>query len=130
MTGWQLTVGGLALLPLTLLTEGVPSSITGGNVLGFAYLGIVGTAIAYALWFRGIDRLAPTSVSLLGLTNPMVATTAGLLILGQTLTLWQAVGFTVALGALVAGQTFNRKPAKPAPAPVAAVRIPEPAGRA
>lgn len=126
MTGWQLTVGGLALLPLTLLTEGVPSSITGENVLGFAYLGIVGTAIAYALWFRGIDRLAPTSVSLLGLTNPMVATMAGLLILGQTLTFWQVIGFTIALGALVAGQTFNRTPAPPAPV----TPIPQPAGRA
>ncbi|GAA1806397.1 EamA family transporter [Actinomadura chokoriensis] len=126
MTGWQLTVGGLALLPLTLLTEGVPSSVTGENVLGFTYLGIVGTAIAYALWFRGIDRLAPTSVSLLGLTNPMVATMAGLLILGQTLTFWQVIGFTIALGALVAGQTFNRTPAPPAPV----APIPQPAGRA
>lgn len=108
MTGWQLTVGGLVLLPLTLAVEGVPASVTGENVAGFAYLGIVGTSIAYALWFRGIDRLPPTSVSLLGLTNPMVATLAGLVVLGQTLTPWQIVGFTVALGALVAGQTFNR----------------------
>lgn len=110
MAGWQLTVGGLVLLPVTLAAEGVPSSMTGENVLGFAYLGIVGTAIAYALWFRGIDRLPPTSVSLLGLTNPMVATLAGLVVLGQTLTPWQIVGFTIALGALVAGQTFNRRP--------------------
>ncbi|TDB78946.1 EamA family transporter [Actinomadura sp. KC216] len=108
MTGWQLTVGGLALAPLTFAVEGTPSTVTGENVLGFAYLGLVGTAIAYALWFRGIDRLPATSVSLLGLTNPMVATMAGLLILGQTLTPWQIVGFTIALGALVAGQTFNR----------------------
>jgi probable blue pigment (indigoidine) exporter len=109
MTGWQLTVGGLALAPLTLAFEGVPSSVTGENVLGFGYLGIVGTAVAYALWFRGIDRLPPTSVSLLGLTNPMVATVAGLVILGQTLTPLQIVGFTIALGALVAGQTLNRR---------------------
>ncbi|MBO2460608.1 EamA family transporter [Actinomadura violacea] len=109
MTGWQLTVGGLVLAPFTLAFEGVPTSLTGQNVLGFVYLGVIGTAIAYALWFRGIDRLPPTSVSLLGLTNPMVATLAGLLILGQTLTGWQIVGFTVALGALVAGQAFNRR---------------------
>ncbi|MFE9107568.1 EamA family transporter [Actinomadura geliboluensis] len=136
MTGWQLTVGGLALLPLTLLTEGVPASVTGENVLGFAYLGIVGTAIAYALWFRGIDRLPPTSVSLLGLTNPMVATLAGLLILGQTLTFWQVVGFTIALGALIAGQSLSRRPAPPAdavadgPAADAPPPVPQPAGRA
>ncbi|WP_250574119.1 EamA family transporter [Nonomuraea sediminis] len=109
MTGWQLTVGGVVLLPLTLLVEGVPAAITGTNLLGFAYLGIVGTALAYALWFRGIDRLQPTSLSLLGLTNPLVATLAGLLILGQTLTGWQLVGFTLALGALVAGQTLGSR---------------------
>ncbi|WP_268896528.1 hypothetical protein [Actinomadura physcomitrii] len=39
----------------------------------------------------------------------MVATLAGLLILGQILTAWQIVGFTVALGALVAGQALNRR---------------------
>jgi probable blue pigment (indigoidine) exporter len=109
MTGWQLTVGGLVLLPLTLAVEGLPPAFTWDNVLGFGYLGIFGTAAAYALWFRGIDRLGPTSVSLLGLTNPIVATLAGLVVLGQTLTGWQLLGFTIALGALVAGQL------KPAP---------------
>ncbi|MET9342239.1 EamA family transporter [Nonomuraea sp. NPDC003804] len=109
MSGWQLSIGGLVLAPLTLATEGLPPAITGQNLLGFAYLGIIGTAVAYALWFRGIDRLAPTSVSLLGLTNPLVATLAGLLVLGQTLTGWQIAGFGIALGALVAGQTLNRK---------------------
>ncbi|MET8007016.1 EamA family transporter [Nonomuraea glycinis] len=109
MTGWQLTIGGLVLAPITLAVEGVPASFTTANVLGFAYLGVFGTAIAYALWFRGIDRLPPTSVSLLGLTNPLVATVAGLVILGQTLTGWQLAGFTIALGALVAGQAYSRK---------------------
>ncbi|MEU0570228.1 EamA family transporter [Nonomuraea sp. NPDC005983] len=108
-TGWQLTIGGLVLVPLTLTLEGVPTSVSGTNLLGFAYLGVIGTAMAYALWFRGIDRLAPTSVSLLGLTNPLVATLAGLAVLGQSLTGWQVVGFAVALGALVAGQVLGRK---------------------
>ncbi|QFG21965.1 EamA family transporter [Actinomadura sp. WMMB 499] len=107
MTGWQLTIGGLVLAPLALL-EGPPPALTLQNTAGFVYLGAFGTALAYYLWFRGIDRLAPTSVSLLGLTNPMVATLAGLLILGQTLTPWQIAGFTIALGALVAGQTLGK----------------------
>ncbi|WP_067459312.1 EamA family transporter [Actinomadura macra] len=109
MTGWQLAVGGLVLAPFTLAFEGVPTSVTGENIMGFGYLGIIGTAVAYALWFRGIDRLAPTSVSLLGLTNPMVATIAGLAILGQTLAPGQILGFTIALGALVAGQALSRR---------------------
>lgn len=104
VTGWQLAIGGLAILPVTLATEGVPDGISGENALGFLYLGVIGTALAYALWFRGIEHLPPTSVSLLGLTNPLVATLAGLLVLGQTLTRWQALGLAVALGALIAGQ--------------------------
>lgn len=108
MTGWQLTVGGLVLTPFTLAFERAPGHHS-GNVLGFAYLGIIGTSVAYALWFRGIDRLPPTSVSLLGLTNPLIATLAGLLILGQTLTPWQLLGFTIALAALITGQTLTGK---------------------
>ncbi|WP_131740825.1 EamA family transporter [Actinomadura roseirufa] len=123
LTGWQLTAGGLAIAPLTLAVEGVPPAFTGENLLGFGYLGLVGTAVAYVLWFRGIDRLAPTSVSLLGLTNPLVATIAGLTILGQTLTLGQATGFTIALAALVAGQVLARKPAPPAPETEAEPRL-------
>jgi probable blue pigment (indigoidine) exporter len=105
---WQLTIGGLLLAPLTLTTEGLPATLTGQNAMGFTYLG-VGTAISYALWFRGIERLSPTSLSLLGLTNPLVATLGGLMILGQTLTPWQLVGFAIALSALVAGQTLSRR---------------------
>ncbi|MCP2259985.1 putative blue pigment (indigoidine) exporter [Streptoalloteichus tenebrarius] len=105
VTGWQLTVGGLALAPATLLLEGVPDALTGPNILGFAYIGIFGTVLSYVLWFRGIDRLPPTSVSLLGLANPLVAAIAGFLVLGQTLTPWQLLGFAVALGAVIVGQT-------------------------
>ncbi|WP_280434204.1 EamA family transporter [Nocardia carnea] len=110
MTGWQLTIGGLALLPLMLTTEGLPATLTVTNLIGYTYIGIVGTALAYTLWLRGVQRIAPASVSLLSTANPLVATVAGLLLLGQTLTLWQIIGFTLALGALVAGPAMNRKP--------------------
>ncbi|GAA3130006.1 EamA family transporter [Planomonospora alba] len=117
MTGWQLTVGGLVLAPVTLAVEGLPASVTGANVVGFAYLGVVGTALAYVLWFRGIDELPPTSLSLLGLTNPLVAAVAGFTVLGQTLTGWQLAGFAVALGALVAGQALRGTPSPGRAAP-------------
>ncbi|WP_181777646.1 EamA family transporter, partial [Amycolatopsis pittospori] len=108
MTGWQLTLGGLVLAPATLLFEGLPGTLTTSNLLGYGYIGIVATALAYPLWFRGIDRLAPASVSLLTLTTPLVATLAGFLVLGQTLTGWQVTGFALALGALALSQTLDR----------------------
>ncbi|WP_083913794.1 EamA family transporter [Nocardia concava] len=106
MAGWQLTVGGLVLTPLTLAVEGLPTTLTASNLLGFAYIGLFATVIAYTLWFRGIQRLAPTSISLLSATNPLVATIVGFLFLNQTLTTWQTVGFAITLTALVAGQAM------------------------
>ena len=103
---WQLVFGGIVLLPMTLLSEGLPDTLTAKNAAGFAFIGVVGTAAAYTLWFRGIERLAPTSLSLLSLANPMVATVAGFAVLHQSLTVPQAAGIAVALGALVAGQTL------------------------
>ncbi|GAA2927097.1 EamA family transporter [Streptomyces thioluteus] len=109
MTGWQLTIAGLLLAPFTLAFEGLPSHLTGANVLGYAYIGVVATAVAYPLFFRGIGRLAPTSVSLLSLVGPPVAAVVGVVAMDQTLTVWQVAGLVVALGAVVAGQTLGRR---------------------
>ena len=109
-TAWQLVAGGLVLTPLALAVEGLPPSLGAGNLAGYLWLGSVGTAVAYSLWFRGIERLPVARVSLLGLLSPIVATTAGWLVLGQTLTPVQGVGATLVLGALWLGQ---RPPADP-----------------
>jgi probable blue pigment (indigoidine) exporter len=103
-TGWQLTVGGLMLAPLTLVVEGLPDGLSPINVGGFAYLALVNTAIGYALWFRGLERLSAARVSFLGLLSPVVAAAAGWLVLAQSLTPWQLLGIALALGSLVAAQ--------------------------
>ncbi|MCE6997949.1 EamA family transporter [Saccharothrix sp. S26] len=104
VTGWQLVAGGLVLLPVTFLVEGPPPAMTAANVGGFAYLGVIGGAVAYALWFRGIRVLAATQVTFLGLLSPVVATAVGWLVLGQGLTPVQVLGAVVVLGALVVSQ--------------------------
>jgi probable blue pigment (indigoidine) exporter len=114
-TGWQLTVGGLVIVPLMFAVEGMPPVPTGRNLLGFAYLVLIGTALAYVLWFRGIERLGAGVASFLGLVNPLVATFAGLLILGQTLTVPQMFGLVIALGAMLLGQRPARGPRQAQP---------------
>ncbi|MFJ8430905.1 EamA family transporter [Kitasatospora sp. NPDC094019] len=123
-TGWQLTAGGLLLLPVALLVEGPPPShLTGANLLGYGYLSLIGAAVAYALWFRGIRALPPTSVTFLGLLSPVVATALGWLALGQDLSPVQALGALIVLGSLVAAQTQHprtpstRTPGRPADVP-------------
>ncbi|WP_405487651.1 EamA family transporter [Nocardia sp. NBC_00511] len=121
MTGWQLTAGGLILVPIALIIEGAPPALDGRAIGGYLYLGIIGTAIAYVLWFRGIARASATSVSLLGLLSPLSAAVIGWIALGQALAPLQVLGIAIALGGTLLGQTGNApRPAAPAPEPVKA----------
>lgn len=109
-TGWQLAAGGLALVPVALLVEGPPPALTATNVAGLAWLGLVGTGAAYALWFRGIDRLPVSALTFLGLLSPLVATTLGWLMLAQSLTGTQLAGAVLILTAVVVPQVHLRRP--------------------
>ena len=102
-TAWQLVVGGLFLGLLSLVLEGLPPRLTPPNLLGFLCLGIIGTGLAYALWFRGIEKLG-VSVIFLGLLSPVVAALLGYLVLGQGFNLGQSVGVLLILSSVVAGQ--------------------------
>ncbi|MEV6523847.1 EamA family transporter [Longispora sp. NPDC051575] len=117
LTSWQLAIGGLLLLPVTLGFEGLPATFTGGNALGFGYLAVVGAMLAYPLWFRGVTRLQPTQVSMLSLLSPVMAATLGWIVLGQALTGWQLVGAVLALGAVAVGATAPARVRAEAPVP-------------
>ncbi|MFG2647768.1 EamA family transporter [Streptomyces sp. NPDC048436] len=115
VAGWQLTAGGLFLVPVTFLVEGAPPAIDLPAALGYLWLGLVGGLLAYVLWFRGITTLPVTSVAVLVLLSPLVAAVLGVVLLGQTLGPVQLVGFGLSLAAIVAGQLpAPAAPAKPA----------------
>ncbi|WP_247629997.1 EamA family transporter [Microbacterium croceum] len=116
--GWQLTAGGVVILPLVLLLEGLPAEIDGNAVLGYLWLATAGGIIAYTLWFRGIQRLPVIAPGLLALLSPVVAALLGVLVAGESLTPVQVIGFTVTIAALVGGQ-FAARP-RPRPAVTAA----------
>lgn len=111
-TGWQLVVGGLVSLPFTLAIEGLPTSISGANVIGFVYLISLGAVLSYALWFRGIERLPALAVSFLALGSPIVATILGYLFLHQTFSLLQMVGVLVIITAVLLAQPRPVMPAR------------------
>jgi len=99
-TSWQLIAGGLFLLPLALMVEGVPQTISTANIAGFLWLSSVGTAVAYALWFRGIQILPVAQVTLLGLFSPVIAAIAGWVVLGQSLSPTQFAGMVIVLSSI------------------------------
>lgn len=125
VTSWQLVAGGLLLLPLALVVEGpLPAAeVDAAAVGGYVYLGVVGTAVAYALWFRGLAVLPASSVSFLSLLAPVVATGVGWALLAQPLSAVQLSGAALVLLAVLLGQ---RRPGGTA---VAAASEPVAAGR-
>lgn len=102
--GWQLTAGGLFLLPLALVAEGTLPILDAGAVAGYLWLALPGAALAYPVWFRGIGTLPVGSVAFLALLSPAVAALIGVGLAGEHLTGPQWAGFTLALGAVAAAQ--------------------------
>ncbi|MFJ4539352.1 EamA family transporter [Streptomyces tibetensis] len=103
LTGWQLTAGGLLLLPLTLAIEGAPPRIDAAAAGGYLWLGSVGGLVASTLWFRGVGKLPVGMSAPLVLLSPLVAAAIGI-VLGESLSLSQISGFVLALAALPAAQ--------------------------
>ena len=106
-TSWQLVGGGAVLLPLALVVEGLPPRLSTTNLAGYAWLGVVGTVVAYALWFRGIERLPVARVTLLSLLAPVVAASLGWAVLDQRLGPAQLLGMAVVVIAVWTGQTVG-----------------------
>lgn len=94
---WQLTAGGLLLIPAVLLLEPALPVPTAANLMGFAWLSVIGGALTYIFWLRGLARIEPSAVASLGLLSPLVATSVGWLLLNQSLTPLQLAGFVVAI---------------------------------
>ncbi len=96
-TAWQLTAGGLLLLPLATWIEPPLPELNASNALGFLYLGLIGAALTYFLWFRGVRRIEPSTVSALGFLSPATALLLGWGVLGQDLSSAQLLGLAIIL---------------------------------
>lgn len=128
-TSWQLLAGGLVVVPLAVVIEGAPPALTPQTLLGFAYLTLVATAIAFVAWFSGLRHLGPTDVGLIGLLNPVTGVLLGTLLAAERLSPLQVAGMVVLLVGVVVGQRTRRTPPaavtpapRPAPSPTGASR--------
>ncbi|MER9243520.1 EamA family transporter [Mesorhizobium sp. M0633] len=110
-TAWQLTAGGLLLVPVVLLFEPPIPFPTAANLLGLVWLGLIGAALTYVLWFRGIARLESAVVSSLLFLSPVTAVLLGWVFLGQTLTLPQIAGVVFVIGSIWLAQRPSRNEA-------------------
>ncbi|GAB1437602.1 EamA family transporter [Providencia sp.] len=108
-TAWQLTAGGAILLPFALWFEPALPPLTTLNIVGLGYLTLIGGALTYALWFRGLAILGPSSVASLGFLSPVSAVILGWLYLNQQLSMLQIIGMMVILLSVWASQRAETK---------------------
>lgn len=108
-TSWQLIAGGLMLLPFALTVEGPPPALDGTAILGFAYVSIIATALAFVAWFAGLRRLEAGTVGLIGLLNPVTGVLLGTLVAGEVLTLRQLLGLAIVGVGILLGQPALRR---------------------
>lgn len=103
-TSWQLIAGGLILIPFAVIVEGAPPHLDLQAIGGFAYVGLVATALAFTAWFAGLRHLSAATVGLIGLLNPVTGVLLGVLVSGEVLTARQVLG----LGLVLFGITLSR----------------------
>ncbi|WP_444684487.1 DMT family transporter [Alkalicoccus luteus] len=70
---------------------------TSADIGWFILLGTVGAGVSFIFYLYGIRKTAPSTASMVAMVEPVTATLFGLLLLGDVLTLIQAVGMGVIL---------------------------------
>ncbi|MFI0965938.1 EamA family transporter [Streptomyces sp. NPDC021080] len=103
-TAWQLTAGGLFLLPVAAAVEGRPPALSGQTLLAFAYVTLIATALAFVAWFTGLRHLPTGTVGLIGLLNPVTGVLLGTVVAEEALTVQQLGGLALVLAGVVLGR--------------------------
>ncbi|MFC4852173.1 EamA family transporter [Actinophytocola glycyrrhizae] len=104
LTSWQLVAGGLVVAPFAVLVEGAPPALDGPALLGFGYVAVVATALAFAAWFAGLRHLDAGTVGLVGLLNPVTGVLLGTAVAGEVLSLRQFAGLALVLTGIALGR--------------------------
>lgn len=109
LTSWQLVAGGLVLLPVAVLVDGAPPVLDGPAVLGFLYVAVVATALAFAAWFSGLRHLDAGTVGLVGLLNPVTGVLLGVAVAGEVLSPRQLCGLVLVLTGIALGRPVRAR---------------------
>jgi drug/metabolite transporter (DMT)-like permease len=101
ITFWQVIVGVVVFAVAYLIFEGLPQyePLQWRTWGGLLFNGILGTGIAYFIWFNIIGRLSTAMASLGALINPVVGVIGAVILLGDRPTVTDMIGFALILGA-------------------------------
>lgn len=103
-TGWQLLIAGVELGIVTLAVHDLPDTLSGANVIGFALLAVLLTAVPFLLWFKAVAHLGAVVVAPFFLLVPITAFTLDALVKGIVPTVMQVVGVAIVVAGLLLSQ--------------------------
>jgi len=109
-TGWHMILGGLPLLFFSCQFEPTQwQDITAWGWLGMAYITVMGSAIAYGLFFFFASSGNLTTLSALTFSTPVFALLFGSVFLDESLTVvqWMGVSLTLASIYLVSVRDYS-----------------------
>lgn len=106
-TAWQLTAGGILLLPVAMMIEPPLPHLSFNNIVGLTYLAVIGAVITYIIWFRGISRIEPNMMASLGFLSPLSAVILGRVVLGETMNESQLSGILLIPVSIWLGQRIK-----------------------
>ena len=113
-TGWQFLVGALVLVVGSLIIErGRASQWTTSALIALLFLAIVGSALAFAIYYWLLRHMQPYQISTISLVIPILAIIEGAAILQEPIPPLMLVASGVVLGA-VAG-VLRAQASEPAP---------------
>lgn len=109
LSGAQLLLATLQLAVVTPLFTGIPDSLPVGPLLAVVALGALGTGFAMLLQYGLVAETGPTTAQMVTYFIPVVATAAGVTLLGETLTWSTPVGAVVVLAGAALTQAGPRR---------------------
>ncbi len=85
VTGLQFGFGAVLVVPAMFLIEGAPTAITAAGWGLIVYMATVSTVVPFVLYYRLLQDISATQVSLVGYLVPLVAVVGGIVLLGERL---------------------------------------------
>ena len=102
-----LLVATVILLPLALITSGVPENVSKISVSGLVFLGLFPTGLATILLTIIIKRAGPPFLSLVNYQVPVWAVIIGLTLLGEAIPGHFFISLAIILAGLFIAQAFS-----------------------
>ena len=107
----SLAATAVVYVPFVLLSGGWPTAWPSEAViLSIVVLAVVCSALAFLLMVALVSEIGPVKATAITYVNPAVAIIAGVLVLGEIITVWTIVGFVLVLAGSYLVTRHRREP--------------------